>query len=643
MSKDIYLDNVPLNEALEKWFSKIRKLFESRTIKETISAGECLHRVTAEAVSAEISSPFYHASAMDGYAVNFSETFGANETSPVILSIPDKAKYIDTGEPIPDGFNGVIKIEDVNVVENNGKRSIEIHSPVTPWRNVRVIGEDIIITELILPENSRIRPIDVSAVLAGGVKEITVKNKPVVGILPTGDEIVDFRKKLETGDIIDTNSYMLAGYLTEDGALQKKYAVVPDKTDEIKKTVEKAVLESDIVLVIAGSSAGSEDHTSDVIAELGEVLIHGVSIKPGKPVILGIVNNKPVVGIPGYPVSAYIAYHLFVKPIIDEHFGPGKKEPGTVKAKLSRQVSSALGVEEFVRMKLGDVSGNIVATPVNRGAGIIMSLVRADGIMRIPAMSEGFGMGSEVSIEMLRDMSEIKNTIVCIGSHDNTLDLIANHIKKSYPEYSLSSAHTGSMGGIMAIRNEEAHIAGSHLLDEESGTYNIPFIKKYLENKKLKVINLVFREQGLFVQKGNPKKINGAEDLLREDVIFINRQAGSGTRLLTDKCLKDLGINADEIKGYDKCEFTHMSVASAVKSGVADTGMGIYSASVALDIDFIPVARERFDIIIPAEYIEDEKIKAFIDIIENDRGLRSTVEKLGGYDVSHMGKVVYEQ
>jgi putative molybdopterin biosynthesis protein len=643
MSKDIYLDNVPLDEASEKWFNAVRTLFEGKSVREAIPAGESLHRVTAEAVSAEISSPFYHASAMDGYAVNFSDTFGASETTPVTLAIPEKARYLDTGDPIADGFNGVIKIEDVNVIEENSKQYIEIYSPVTPWENVRVIGEDIVATELILPENARIRPIDVAAILAGGITTLQVKKKPVVGIVPTGDEIVEYGKKPETGEIIDTNSYMLSGYLTEDGAAQKRYPVVPDQRTEIRNVVEKAVSECDIVLVIAGSSAGSEDYTSDVIAELGDVLVHGVSIKPGKPVVLGKVHTTPVVGIPGYPVSAYLAYHLFVKPVIDEHFGQGKKKTDTFNAKLSRQVSSALGVEEFVRMKLGDVSGTLIATPVSRGAGIIMSLVRADGIMRIPAMSEGFAIGAHVDIEILRGMSEIKNTIVCMGSHDNTLDIIANYLKKRYPEYSLSSAHTGSMGGIMAIKNGEAHVAGSHLLDEATGTYNIPFIKKYLDKKQLSVINLVFREQGLLIKKGNPKKIQGVEDLARNDVVFINRQAGSGTRLLTDKYLRDLNMTADAIQGYNKCEFTHMSVASAVKSGVADAGMGIYSASVALELDFIPVARERYDIIIPGEFIKDEKIKAFIDIIKNDRKFRSTVEELGGYDVTHMGEVVYEQ
>lgn len=643
MAKDIYLDNVPLQAALEKWLKRVDLLANRDLLKVTVKTGESLHRVSAEPVNARVSSPFYHSAAMDGYAVDFNETFGASEAGPKRLSIPERAVYVDTGDPMPDGLNAVIKIEDINIIEKNGEEHIEIISPVTPWENVRVIGEDIVVTELILPENSRIRPVDQAAMLAGGIREVVVKKKPTVSVIPTGDEIVNYDSELRLGHIIDTNSWMLAGYLVEDGAVPDRRPVIRDKKDEIRRAIKDAVSESDIVLVIAGSSAGIEDFTSDVIRDLGEVLVHGVNIKPGKPVILGVVDNTPVVGIPGYPVSAFIAYNYFVKPVLDEYFGTGRQTPEIINARLSRPVSSSLGTEEFVRMKLGDVSGTIIATPVSRGAGLIMSLVRADGIMRIPPMSEGFGAGTDVDVEMVRDRRDIRNTIVCIGSHDNSLDVIANYLKKRYPEYSLSSAHTGSMGGIMALRKNEAHIAGSHLLDEDTGNYNVPSIKRLLDGIRLKVINLVYREQGLFVRKGNPKQIKSIEDLVRDDVVFINRQSGSGTRLLTDKRLKDCNIDKADIRGYDRVEFTHMSVASSVKSGVADIGVGIYAASVALDLDFIPMAKERYDIIVPEEFIEDDKIKAFIDIIENDKEFRAAVERLGGYDVADMGKVIFEQ
>jgi putative molybdopterin biosynthesis protein len=367
-----------------------------------------------------------------------------------------------------------------------------------------------------------------------------------------------------------------------------------------------------------------------------------VNIKPGKPVILGWVKGKPVLGIPGYPVSAFITFTLFVKPIIYKWQGLDINEPETLKAKISRQVASTLGQEEFLRVKLGNIGDHCIATPVTRGAGVMMSLVRADGFLRVPAMSEGIGAGSEVEVELLRSKRDIENTIVCIGSHDNTLDLLANILKKRFPKYSLSSAHVGSMGGLIALKKGEAHVAGTHLLDEETGEYNISFVKRFLSDKGVLLINLVYREQGLLVPKGNPKNIKGFEDLAKGNVAFVNRQSGAGTRLLTDKCLRELGINPADVKGYDREEYTHMGVASAVLTGVADTGLAILASARALGLDFIPVAKERYDLAIPKEFLNIDMIGYLLKIIREDNEFRETVASLGGYDISDMGKVMYE-
>jgi putative molybdopterin biosynthesis protein len=257
-------------------------------------------------------------------------------------------------------------------------------------------------------------------------------------------------------------------------------------------------------------------------------------------------------------------------------------------------------------------------------------------------MSEGLGSGTEVHVELLRSKHDIENTIVCIGSHDNALDLLANILKKRYPKYSLSSAHVGSMGGLVALKRGEAHIAGTHLLDEETGEYNIPFIQKLLPDRKVLLVNLVYREQGLLVPKGNPKSIRGFEDLTRDDIVFVNRQAGAGTRLLTDKCLRELGISPAEVKGYEREEYTHMGVASAVLTGIADTGLAILSSARALDLEFIPVAKERYDLAIPLEYFSTDMIGCILDIIRHDGEFRGTVTKLGGYDISDMGAILYK-
>ena len=654
----IYLDNTPLPEALEKWKNT---LIDNGIYKplngETVRVIDSLKRVTAEAVIAKISSPFYHSSAMDGYAVKFADTIGASEVTPNRLKVPEQAVYASTGDPMPDGFNAVVMIEDVNIIraQNTDHRIqtteqksqtkeaeyIEIIRPVTPWQHVRTVGEDIVTTELILPENHRIRPVDIGAMIAGGFTEVKVRKKPKVIIIPTGSELVEPGSELLKGNIIESNSRILSGLVTEWGGEPVRGDIVPDNIPDLKKAIKEACDEGDIVVINAGASAGKKDFTSSVIAELGEIILHGVNIRPGKPVILGRINDTPVLGIPGYPVSAYITFELFARPLIYLYQGIEAEYPETLSAKLSRQVASPLGIEEFLRVIVGKVGDSIMASPVSRGAGMLMSLVRADGFVRVPAMSEGLAAGSEVEVTLIKPVDSLRNTIVCIGSHDNVLDLLANFLKRRYPKYSLSSAHVGSMGGLVALKRGEAHIAGTHLLDERTGEYNVPFLKRLLPGEKITLINLAYRQQGLFVLKGNPKKIKGFKDLLRNDITFINRQTGSGTRLLTDKYLKDLGIDPEQIKGYNSEEYTHMTVASAVLNGMADTGLGILAASRALGLDFIPVVKERYDIAIPDGFIKLEMIQKMIDIIRNDVEFRNAVTELGGYDLSESGKIVY--
>lgn len=641
IKRKIYLENLPLSEALEMWWKRLRDVGIIRPLEgERISVDESQERVTAEAAIAKISSPFYHSSAMDGVAVRFVDTLGATETRPKRLKLGDQAIYIDTGDPMPEGFDAVIMIEDVNIVQNS--EFIEIIEPATPWQHVRIIGEDIVATELILPENHTIRHIDIGAMLAGGIRDILVRRRPKVVIIPTGTEIREPGSKLKKGDIIEYNSRILGGMVEEWGGKAIRMPIVPDDYEALKNAILHSLNLGDIVIIIAGSSAGAKDFTFHAISDLGDVFVHGINIRPGKPLILGMVKEKPVVGIPGYPVSAFLTFKLFIMPLIYKWQGKGPPVGEMVRAKISRQVASPLGMEEFLRVKLGKVEDHIIATPVMRGAGVLMSLVRADGIVRIPAASEGLSAGANVEVELLRPVTDIANTIVCIGSHDNTLDILANFLKKRYPEMNLSSAHVGSMAGLMALKRGESHLGGTHLLDEETGEYNIPFIKRLLPEKGIVLVNLAYREQGLLVPKGNPKGIKGFEDLKRKDITFINRQAGAGTRLLTDKYLKELGIDPHDVKGYEHEEYTHMAVASAVATAVADTGLAILSSARALGLDFIPVAKERYDLAILREFYETEMIQRLLGIIREDDEFRSEVLALGGYDISDMGKVISE-
>jgi len=651
--KSIYLSTTQLARALGLWEEKLSQSGLWAPMEtETIMVRESLGRVTSSAVSASISSPFYHASAMDGYAVRFNETFGASEKSPISLTIGEQAIYVDTGDPIPEvdpdkevkgghaPFNAVIMVEDINIAGG----AIEIIAPATPWQNVRTVGEDIVATELITPESHVIRPVDIGAMLAGGITEVKVRRKPRVAIIPTGTEIVEPGAELKRGNIIEFSSRVLEGLVTEWGGHAMRMDIVPDDPDKLRSALSSAADQAEIVAIIAGASAGSEDYTEQTISELGELLLHGLAIKPGKPAMLGVIKGTPVVGLPGYPVASHLCFNLFARPYIMRRLGLEDRGYGfgSVRARLSRQVASSLGSEEFLRVKVGKVGDNLIATPLGRGAGLMMSLVRADGLLTIPEASEGLGGGADVDIELLRPVDEIENTVVSIGSHDNSMDVLANFLRKRHPLYTLSSAHVGSMGGLMALRKNEAHIAPTHMLDEETGEYNVPFIKRLLPDRGITLMNLVHRTQGLMVPRGNPKGIAGLNDLSRRDITFINRQRGAGTRLLLDKELKELCIDPDKVSGYGREEYTHMAVASAVLTGVADTGLGVLSAANALSLDFIPVAKERYDLAIPTEMLEDERVRALLDIIIHDSEFREAVEALGGYDVSDMGKVMYE-
>jgi putative molybdopterin biosynthesis protein len=639
IKRDIYVGNMSLKEAQAKWQKALRThgVFDEQNTE--LSVDDALGRITAEAVSAKRSSPFYNASAMDGIAVQFKDTIGASETSPLLLR-PDQFKPVNTGNAMPGVCDAVIMIEDVHMHDNG---EAEIIKAVAPWQHVRTIGEDIVMTELIIPEGHRIRPIDQGAMLGANVTKVKVRKKPSVIVIPTGSELVQPEQPVEPGNIIEFNSRILAGYAKEWGADARRSEIVIDEPAILKEAILSAVEQYDLVVTNAGASVGTKDFTANVLSDLGEVIVHGVNIKPGKPVILAIVNGKPVIGLPGYPVSAVLTMRLFVKDLLYALQGlEPPSQPKTV-AVLSRPISSKPGVEEFVRVKIGMVGDKKMVTPISRGAGVVMSLVRADGILTISAGSEGVGAGEQVEVELLRKPEDILNTLVFIGSHDNILDVLANILHTAKPSIFLSSAHVGSLGGIMAIKRGDAHVAGTHLLDGETGEYNIPFIKKYLTDVPLQLVNLVYREQGLLVPKGNPKNISGISDLARNDVTFINRQRGAGTRILTDLQLKKMQIRPESVQGYDREEYTHMNVASAVASGLVDTGMAIRAAAQALSLDFVPVTQERYDLIVPRHLENAPQVKHLFNVINHDQEFQRIVEGLGGYDLQDCGKVFYEQ
>ncbi len=637
--RHIYLQMKSLKEAQALFFDRFS--FDQYLQTETVPAQEAAGRVTAEPVFARFSSPSFHAAAMDGIAVRAETTFGVTVDRPKQLRVGKDAFLVNTGHIMPDGTDAVIMIEHVVDVDQH---TVKIESGAYPWQHVRKVGEDIVATELILPQNHQIVPYEIGALLNGGIFYVKVKQKPRVLIIPTGSELVSYHELRfgfpPPGRVVESNSAILGALISACGGEYLDHPIVPDVFEEILNAVREAIAgDAHLVIVSAGSSAGSEDYTASVFAMLGEILVHGVTIMPGKPTALGVIDNKPVIGNPGYTVSAIMAFEKFARPLICRMLGIREPVRPKIRVKTARKVASKLGIEEFVRVKLGRVKDTVVASSLPRGAGSVTTLTEADGIIRIPNHMEGVKAGELVEAELLKDLSEIENTVVVVGSHDNTLDILANQMKVRDFRFGLSSSNVGSLGGLIALRNGNCHAAGSHLLDTETGSYNFSYIKRYLPDLRVKLVNLVYRQQGLIVPSGNPKGITGIEDLARGDIAFINRQAGSGTRILLDYWLEKLDIKPENIQGYDQDEFTHMSVAVSVLSGAADTGLGIYAAARALDLDFVPIGTEEYDIVIPEEFFEDDKIQVMLEVIRSER-FKQLVHHLGGYDTSKTGSVI---
>lgn len=634
-TRNLYLKNTPLGDAKEKYLKalKEKKPWASRRSTEGVETKNSLYRITAEPIYAKYNSPLYDSAAMDGIAVISGATVGASETNPIRLSPEKDFVPVDTGDPIRPPYDAVIMAEDLLEVDS---KKVEIRMAASAWQHVRPIGEDIVQGEMILPRGHTIRPMDIGVLLSAGIVRVEVSVPPKVAVIPTGTEMIEPEDTPKDGDIIESNSRMLTALVSEDGGAPTRFAPVADDYEELKRVVSEAVSEHDFVLINAGSSAGREDYTVSILRELGEVVIHGVAIKPGKPVILAIVQGKPVIGIPGYPVSAYLAYKQFATEIIAAFTGAASENSTTVEATISRRIISSLKYKEYVRVKVGEVDNRLIASPLARGAGAAMSLVRSDGFCVVDQNLEGYEAGSKVQIELMKPLEELRQTVVVIGSHDLILDLINDLLAASYPGVSLSSTHVGSMAGLMALKNHETHIAPIHLLDGNSGKYNVPILNELFPGENISLIKGVGRMQGILLKKGNPLGIKGIKDLV--NVRYINRQRGAGTRILFDYILKESGIAEEEISGYDREVATHMAVAAAVKSENADAGLGILSAAKAMDLDFIEVGKEEYDFAIRSDYLDLPHIKDFIKVLRSNEFTKE-LEKLGGYTFDECGNI----
>lgn len=627
-----YLDNMPVDKARELFINALKESVPS-LCEEKVKTVDADTRITSRGVYAKICAPHYHASAMDGIAVKASDTFEAGETTPVILD-KESFQWVDTGDPLPEGADAVIMIEDV-VREGE---SVKLFAPASPWQHIRQIGEDLCAGDMILPSFTEITPEAQGALLAGGVMEVDVIKKPVVAVIPTGDELVSPCENPKAGEIIEFNTTIFSSMLKRWGCIPKVFDIQPDVPEKITAALKDAVKDCDAVLLSAGSSAGRDDYSVKCISEVGKVLCHGVAMKPGKPVILAMAGKVPVMGVPGYPVSAVLALQEFFYPIANWLCGRKDKNfDFNDTATLCRPVVSSLKYSELVRTRLGFVEGRLAAAPLQRGAGVVSSLVKADGIIKIDQNSEGCDSGEDVPLRLLCEKDELKNTLVVTGSHDPLIDEIADMAKRIDRGARIASSHVGSTGGLLALKRHEAHMGGIHLLSDD-GTYNINALKSFFGEDEVILVKGVGRIQGLMTAPGNPLNIKDFSDVLK-GYRYVNRQGGSGTRILFDYLCKKHDISPQSVNGWNREEMTHTAVAAQIASGTGDLGLGIFSAAKLYSLDFIPVCTENYDFAVLKSAWELPQTQMFINILRSEE-FKKRLEALGGYTAENAGEVL---
>ncbi len=634
-TRDVYLVDVALDEARERFFSA---LGNPPLATECVALSEALDRVTARPVVARLSSPHYHACAMDGIAVASSATRGAREASPVVLRLGTEAIGVDTGDPLPPGCDAVIMIEDV---EQRDGGTIAIRAAAPPGQHVRGIGEDVIASEVVVAARRRLRPVDLAAIASTGISEIEVVHRPRVGIVTTGTELVDPSVPVPPrGAILDSNGVLLEASVRHFGGIPQRYPRVVDDEAQLMAALDRAVAECDIVVINAGSSAGTADFTARIFARRGELLIHGVAIRPGHPIVLAVADEGqrivPLLGIPGYPVSAAICADLFLRPVI-ERFAqldpPAEEEIDVV---LARKIYSSLGEEEYVRAVAARIGDRLVAFPLQRGAAMIVTLSRANCLITIPRFQEGLHPGTTVRARTLRSRAAIDRAVLAVGSHDVAIDLLAAAVAARNIE--ITAANVGSIAGIVALANGATHFAGTHVLDPRTQTYNDGAVRRYGPREDVALVHFAEREQGLIVAPGNPLALRGLEDVAQRRARFINRQKDAGTRILLDVLLARAGIEPDAIEGYERIEFTHVGVAALVADGTVDCGLGIRAAAAVFGCGFVPLAREPYELALLARDLEEPRIHCIIGALRSP-ALRDEIERLDGYDCSRAGDI----
>lgn len=610
-----YLSLITFKEALDL----LKTSFTAPGRTESVPLSRSLGRVVATPLYATYSVPEVSLAAMDGIAVKSRDTQGASDQHPVFIR--DCAR-VNTGNVIPPGFDAVIMIEDT-WEESDG---FSIRKSAAPLQHVRPAGEDIRQGRLILPRGHQVRAFDIGALATYGVENLEV-TAAAVGIIPTGSELVPLGVRPQPGQVVESNTIMAEILLESMGARCTRMPIVRDDPVLVREALLKAAQVSDVVLISAGSSAGTRDYTAGAISDVGELLFHGVAVKPGKPMMLGRIENKPVIGLPGYPLAAQTVLREFAVPLL-EHWGLAPFPKYSVKTKLATPLSSDLGFDEFVPVSVGRIGNDYWGITRSRGAVVQMAAVRSNGYTHIPAQVEGFEAGHELEVFLTTDPSNIERTLIFSGVIDPVLEELGNIVHDQ--GLFIHTGNAGNTGALLALTRNACHAAPMSL-PSFALLSDCRFLQPYLRSMDLVFVNIAEQEQGIASVKGV------SQDAL-DSVCWINTQKDLPTRVLFDSLLSSHNLDPSRIRGYNNEVATPGAVAAAIRAGRADAGICSRGLAVSHGLVFEPLENEQYELVMHKKMLDDPRIITLISLIKSPE-FRAHLERSGTYDTRQTGRI----
>ncbi len=631
-----FLDVASADEALQRF----RDALQPQPLgTEQVALEASLGRVLAQDIESPVDVPGFDRSNVDGFALRAQDTLGAGEESPRLLSLSDEiitpgkpaqitveagsASVIATGGMLPRGADSVMLVENTELIEQDGQQFVRIEKALPAGAFISFAGTDIGRGETVLRCGQLLTSRDIGLLAAVGLDQVSVYRKPRIAIISTGDELVQPGQPMRKGGVYDSNQAIVAAAVEELGCEALRLGAVPDVLQAQQDILQRG-LEADAVILSGGTSKGAGDLTYEVVSALSDpgIVVHGVAIKPGKPLCLAVSDNKPVVILPGFPTSAIFTFQQFVAPMLRVLAGMPEETRQQITAELPVRVGSERGRTEYLMVGLMRTNTGYAAYPMGKNSGAVTAFSKADGFIRIDAQIEQLAAGTEVNVQLLSQRLDPAQ-LVSIGSHCVGLDVLLRRLQRE--GMSTKSMHVGSQGGLAAVRRGECDLAGIHLMDPDSGIYNSP----YLEDG-MRLLPGYLRMQGFVYRRDDPR-FSGANNpqqavaaaLADADCIMVNRNTGSGTRVLIDQLL-----NGAQPAGYAVQTKSHNAVATAVAQGRADWGIAIDTVAKMYDLEFLPLQEEHYDFAVPESRWNSPAVQRFIALL-NEPETRAELESMG--------------